>query len=77
MVHVDVYAIWLELLAASCWMSANGLGDGTFTQRPRWHHHGEGQSLKSQVVSDAAMMVGSDEAAGGLEMDYEEIGTNF
>ena len=39
MVHVDVYAIWSELLAVSWWVSTSGLDDGTFTQRPRWHHH--------------------------------------
>ena len=46
MVHVDVYAIWSELLAASGWMSESGLDDGTFIQRPRWHHHVEGQSCQ-------------------------------
>ena len=44
MVHVDVYAIWSELSAASWWVSASGLDNGTFIQRPRWHHHVEGQS---------------------------------
>ena len=54
-----------------------GLNDGTVTQRPRWHHHVEKQSLKSQVVSGAAIIVRNIEVAGGLEVDDEENRTNF
>ena len=50
MIHIDMYAICSQLSASFCG-SQNQLRDSTFTQLPRWHHHGEEQSKSGAKLS--------------------------